>query len=99
METDGNPFDHVTVTRHRPRFVVEPAVIGWDAVAFTLRGEREAVACIPRRALGGFFIDLDEGKLDQPIERFLASPPSGRVLSASDQASEPGLFDEIASSG
>ncbi|MEY2449083.1 MAG: hypothetical protein QOH79_2559, partial [Acidimicrobiaceae bacterium] len=101
MATDGNrnPFDQVTTTHHRPRFVVEPAVIGWDAVAFKLRGERDGVACIPRRALAGFFSDLNQGKLDKPIERFLASPASGRVLSASGQTSEPGLFDELASAG
>lgn len=99
MANDGNPFERVTATHRRPRFVVEPAVIGWEAVAFRLVGDREAVACIPRRALAGFFSDLDAGKLDTPIERFLASPAAGRVLSASEQTSEPGLFDELASAG
>src|SRR4051794_38645839 len=94
---DSNPFERVLAVHHRPRFVVEPASISWDAVVFTLRGKRDAIACIPRRALTGFYADLDAGKLDQPIEAFLASPPTGRVLVANDQASEPGLFDELAS--
>ncbi|MEY2420981.1 MAG: hypothetical protein QOI95_1048 [Acidimicrobiaceae bacterium] len=93
---EANPFERVTEVHHRPRFVVEPATITWDAVAFRLRGERDAVACVPRRALAGFFVDLDGGKLDEPIERFLASPASGRVLSSSGQTSQPGLFDELA---
>jgi hypothetical protein len=96
---EDNPFERVPTVHHRPRFVVEPASISWDAVVFRLRGARVAVACIPRRALGGFFADLDAGKLDNSIEAFLASPPSGRVLASAEQASEPGLFDELGSAG
>jgi hypothetical protein len=94
---EENSFERATTVHQRPRFVVEPASISWDAVVFRLRGQRVAVACIPRRALDGFFADLDAGKLDKTIETFLASPPSGRVLSSAEQASEPGLFDELAS--
>ncbi|MEY2452516.1 MAG: hypothetical protein QOD92_2090 [Acidimicrobiaceae bacterium] len=73
--------------------------ITWDAVAFGLHGQRDAVACIPRQALAAFFEDLDAGRLDEPIREFLASPPADRVLRGTDQTTNPGLFDELASPG
>ena len=97
VANEGNPFEGVIAVQPRPRFVVEPAVIAWDGVAFRLRGNREGIANVPRRALAGFLADLDAGKLDRTIERFLAARASGRVLSASGPKSEPGLFDEMAS--
>jgi hypothetical protein len=45
------------------------------------------------------FEDLDAGRLDQPIREFLASPPADRVLRGTDQTTNPGLFDELASPG
>jgi hypothetical protein len=68
-------------------------------VAFAVRGERDAIVCIPRKALAAFYDDLDAGRLDDSILQFLASPPSGRVLRAVDQAGTPGLFDELSSPG
>jgi hypothetical protein len=94
-----NPFEGVVRSRQRPGYSVEPISIAWNAVAFRLRGGREGIACIPRAALAQFFDDLDAGRLDEPIGRFLDSPPRGRVLRASDQAGSAGLFDEIESSG
>jgi hypothetical protein len=94
---DPNPFERVGRARCRPRFTVEPVAIGWDAVVFSLVGERNAIACIPRRSLDVFLDDLDAERLDEPIGHFLASPPSGRVLQAADQTRVPGLFDEVSS--
>ncbi|MEY2460438.1 MAG: hypothetical protein QOG30_2268, partial [Acidimicrobiaceae bacterium] len=94
---DRNPFERVVLPRQRPGYTVEPMSIAWDAVAFRLRGVRRGIACIPRAALEQFLDDLDAGRLDEQIERFLASPPQGRVLQASDQTGSSGLFDEIAS--
>ena len=96
---EGNPFEGVVRPRQRPGYRVEPISIAWDAVAFRLRGGRDGIACIPRAALAQFFEDLDGGRLDEQISRFLASPPQGRVLQASDQTGSPGLFDELGSPG
>jgi hypothetical protein len=99
VDVRENPFDRVVESHRRPGYTVKPLAITWDAVAFELDGERVAVACIPRSALTGFFEDLDAGLLDSPIREFLTSPPSGRVLRATDQTTDPGLFDELASPG
>ncbi|MEY2420967.1 MAG: hypothetical protein QOI95_1034 [Acidimicrobiaceae bacterium] len=96
---EGNPFEGVVRSRRRAGYSVEPISIAWDAVAFRLRGARDGIACIPRAALSEFLDDLDAGRLDAQIVRFLASPPQGRVLRASDQSGSPGLFDEIGSTG
>lgn len=95
--TDTNAFERVGDVHPRPGYSVEPACVAWETVVFRLRGRRDAIACIPRAALEQFFVDLDAGRLDEPIDRFLASPPSGRVLRAADQTAKPGLFDELAS--
>jgi len=94
-----NPFEHVVRSRRRPGYVIEPISIAWDAVAFRLRGARDGVACVPRAALSQFVDDLDAGRIDEQINRFLASPPQGRILRASDQTGSPGLFDDISSVG
>ncbi|MEY2424083.1 MAG: hypothetical protein QOI95_4150 [Acidimicrobiaceae bacterium] len=94
---EASPFERVVESSRRPGYSVVPVAITWDAVAFGLHGERDAVACIPRPALAAFFEDLDAGRLDEPIRDFLASPSSGRVLRAADQTTNPGLFDELAS--
>jgi hypothetical protein len=94
-----NAFGEVVRPRVRPGYRVEPASIAWDAVVFDLRGERDGIVCIPRPALPEFLADLDAGRLDEQIGRFLASTPEGRVLRASDQTGSPGLFDEMASPG
>jgi len=90
-------FGRAVHRRVRPRFSVEPLSIAWEAVAFRVRGSREAVACVPRALLDSFFDELDAGRLDARIEAFLASPSQGRVLRASDQTSTAGLFDEMGS--
>jgi hypothetical protein len=92
-----NAFGEVVRPRVRPGYRVEPASIAWDAVVFDLHGARDGIVCIPRPALPEFLADLDAGRLDEQIGGFLASPPQGRVLRASDQTGGPGLFDEMAS--
>ena len=64
---------------------------------FDIHGARDAVACIPRRTLDEFVLDLDAGRLDQTINDFLAAPPADRVLMSSEQADEPRLYDAITS--
>ena len=92
-------FGRAVHRRTRPRYSVEPLSIAWEAIAFRVRGDRDAVACIPRSLLADFLDELDSGHLDAAIERFLASPPRGRVLRASSQTSDAALFDEMASPG
>jgi hypothetical protein len=92
-------FGRVGGTRQRFGYTIEPIAIAWDAIAFQLRGDRDAIACVPRAALAEFLDELDHGLLDDTIRSFLASPPQGRVLRATDQTGTPGLFDELASSG
>lgn len=96
---DSNPFERVVETRRRPRFSVEPLSVAWNAVAFRVTGDRECIACVPRAELTDFLDKLDAGALDSSIERFLAEPPSGRVLRAASQTSTTGLFDELSSPG
>jgi hypothetical protein len=95
----ADPFGQSVRVRTRPGFCVEPLAIAWNAVAFRLRGSRDGVACIPRAALAEFLDALDAGELDATIHRFLASPPQGRVLQASEQTERPGLFDELSTPG
>jgi hypothetical protein len=90
-------FGRAIHRRDRPHYSIEPLSIAWEAVAFRVRGVRDAVACVPRSLLADFLDELDAGHLDGTIETFLASPPRGRVLRASTQASDAGLFDEMAS--
>ncbi|MEY2423805.1 MAG: hypothetical protein QOI95_3872 [Acidimicrobiaceae bacterium] len=92
---ESNPFEQVTRSRVRPEFTVEPVSIAWDAVAFRVVGAREGIACVPRAELAGFFDELDAGRLDAAVCRFLASPPSGRILQTADQTRRTGLFDGI----
>ncbi len=94
---ERNGFDQVVLSRQRPGFAVAPLSIAWNAVAFTVRGSRAAVACVPRSGLTSFLDDLDAGRLDASIEAFLASPPAGRILRSATQAAKPGLFDAIGS--
>lgn len=94
-----NAFERVTRNRTRPGYRVEPVAIAWNAVVFALKGDREAIACIPRSALGTFVDDLDSGRLDDTIREFLASPPAGRVLRNSDQTTDARLFDSLESPG
>jgi hypothetical protein len=95
----ANAFEDVVRPRGRPGYRVDPASIAWDAVVFDLHGERDGIVCVPRPALPEFLADLDAGRLDEQIGRFLTSSPQGRVLRASDQTGSPGLFDEMASPG
>lgn len=92
----ATPFGRAVHRRERPSYVVEPLSIAWEAVAFRIRGVRDAVACIPRSSLSDFLDALESGQLDAAIEAFLASPPQGRVLRASGQTVDAGLFDEMA---
>lgn len=94
---EQDAFARAYGTRNRPGFSIEPEVIAWEAVAFRVRGERDAIVCAPRASLHEFIDRLDDGALDDAINAFLASPPCGRVLRASDQTQRPGLFDELAS--
>jgi hypothetical protein len=96
---DESALDRVLAPFQRPSFSLEPVAIAWYAVAFQVRGARDAVVGVPRRSLRAFLDDLDAGRLDEVIASFLASPPSGRVLRSADQLSRPGLFDELSSPG
>jgi hypothetical protein len=95
--TQPSPFEQVTRERTRAGFRIAPRSIAWNAVVFDIHGARDAVACIPRRTLDEFLLDLDAGRLDQTIDAFLAAPPANRVLVSSDQADEPRLYDSITS--
>jgi len=96
---EPNPFERIVSSRRRPHFAVEPAAVAWNAVAFRVWGEREAIACVPRAELTDFLDKLDAGALDEQINRFLESPPADRVLRVASQAERTGMFDEMASPG
>jgi len=91
-----NAFGRVIDRRSRAGYAVEPTAIAWNAVAFRVRGSRDAIACVPRAELDAFLDGLDAGRLDQEILDFLGTEPSGRVLRAAGQTRRTGLFDELA---
>ena len=94
--TPVDPFGRALQPRRRPRFAVEAVVVAWEAVVFRISGARVAFACVPRVDLDRFLTGLERGELDQRIESFLASPPSGRILADAGQATETAMFDDVA---
>ena len=80
----------------RPGFTLRPVAATWDFTVFEASGPgRRAYACIPRDSLPGFAAALEEGALDDPIAAYLALPSRRRVLSASQQTTRPGLYDQM----
>ena len=91
----GSPFGDAIVDRTRRWGQISATVMSWDVVIFAISGVRTAFAAVPRRELGLFLSDLDSGCLDDPIGRYLASPPNGsRLLSAAD-VERASLYDEV----
>jgi IPT/TIG domain/Cep192 domain 4 len=56
---------------------------------------RRAYACIPRDSLPGFVAALEEGALDDVVAAYLALTSRRRVLSAPEQTTRLGLYDQI----
>jgi hypothetical protein len=84
----------------RPGFIARPLVAMWHATVVELESDdRRAVACVPADRLDRFSHVLPTGALDDVVEGYLATAPSGRVLRASSQTSEPGLYDRVQSAG
>ena len=80
----------------RPGFTLRPVAVTWDFTVFEASGPaRSAYACIPRDSLRGFLAALKEGELDDPIAAYLALTSRRRVLSASQQTTRPGLYDQM----
>lgn len=80
----------------RPHFSTEAAIATWDVTIFRITGHRSAYAAVPRRYLSSFLPALQAGRLDDPIEAYLAAPPTGRTLGSHRRAvSGPALYDEI----
>ena len=80
----------------RPGFTLRPVAATWDFTVFEASGPgRKAYACIPRDSLRGFVTALGEGALDDAIAAYLALSTSRRILSASQQATRPGLYDQM----
>ena len=96
---DGTVFpDRPRLCAHtRPGFTLRPVAATWDFTVFEARGPaRSAYACIPRDSLPGFAAALEDGALDDAIAAYLALPSRRRVLSASQQTTRLGLYDQIA---
>src|SRR5262249_57654066 len=80
----------------RPGFILRPAGVTWDFTVFEACGPgRPAYACIPRASLPGFLAALEEGTLDDAIAAYLALTSRRRVLSAHEQTTRPGLYDQM----
>ncbi len=108
IETDGSdptgpgwppprsPFGQAIAPRRRRRYATTTVAGTWDVTVFRIDSSlRTAFAAIPRDALAAFLERLDQGLLDGAIEAFLESPPTGRILSAYAQVSEPGFYDGL----
>ena len=95
--TDGTVPDTPRLCAHvRPGFTLRPVAATWDFTVFEARGpERRAYACIPRGSLPGFVAALEQGALDDTIAAYLALTSRRRVLSACQQTTRPGLYDQM----
>jgi hypothetical protein len=80
----------------RPGFTLRPVAVTWDFAVFEATGPaRSAYACIPRDSLPAFAAALEEGALDDRIAAYLALTSRRRVLSAPEQTTRLGLYDQM----
>jgi hypothetical protein len=94
-----DPFGSATRLRTLRVAEVAPVMLTWDLAVFVLldrpRG-RTAFAAVPRGELAAFLDELDAGRLDGQIHRFLARRRWSRShLEAPDAVSTATLFDEL----
>jgi len=96
-----SPYGDALTPRDRRDFEVGVVALTWSFAVFLILGRRRfgpprrAFICVPRRHLARFLRLLDAEALDDPLRRYLAARPSGRLLGHRDQAIVPGLFDEL----
>jgi hypothetical protein len=101
-DAPSSPYGDALAARARDGYEVGLVALTWPVALFlvirrrwTLRPERRTFACVPRRELRAFLDALDSGRLDPILRAYLSSRPSGRILDRPEQATSPGLFDEI----
>ena len=80
---------------YRPSFSVQAVVAIWDFTVFRVNGRRHAFVTVPRNDLAGFLGDARTGRLDEPLERYLAANPRGAILETYYQGMERGVYDEM----
>jgi hypothetical protein len=96
-----SPFGDALVPRDRGNFEVGVVALTWPFAVFLVLGRRRfgsprrAFVCVPSGHLPQFLGLLDAGALDEVFRRYLAARGSGRLLADRDQATRPGLFDEL----
>lgn len=90
-----SPFGDAIADRTRRWGRISAAVMSWDVVIFALAGARTAFAAVPRHELSVFLCDLDAGRLDDAIGRYLAAPPNGSHLVSAADVARASLYDEV----
>ncbi|HYN70334.1 MAG TPA: hypothetical protein VEX41_09005 [Candidatus Eisenbacteria bacterium] len=94
-------FGDALTPRDRRDYEVGVVALTWPFAVFLLLGRRRigprrrAFVCVPSRRLPRFLRLLDAGALDDLLRRYLDARPTGRRLAHRDQATVPGLFDEL----
>ncbi|MEO8691877.1 MAG: hypothetical protein ABI658_00090 [Acidimicrobiales bacterium] len=93
--SDGSAFGDAIADRARPCGRISAAVMSWDVVIFAAVGVRTAFVAVPRRELAVFLADLDTGRLDDAIGRYLASPPNASRLNSAADVERASLYDHV----
>jgi hypothetical protein len=98
----ASPYGDALAARARDGYEVGLVALTWPVAVFLvlgrrrpLRPQRRAFACVPRRELRAFLDALDSARLDPVLRAYLSTRPSGRILGRPEQATSPGLFDEL----
>jgi hypothetical protein len=83
-------------TRARRGLAVRPLNATWDWVAFWVgTPDKSAVVNVPRRHLRTFLDELDRGRLDQLLLRYIERSRGGRILKLEAQTGQPGIYDSL----
>jgi hypothetical protein len=97
----SSAFGDALTPRDRRDYEVGVVALTWPFAVFLVLGRRRigpprrAFVCVPSRHLPRFLRLLDAGALDDLLRRYLDSRPTGRLLAHPDQATVPGLFDQL----
>jgi hypothetical protein len=97
-KVEVGPFGRIIQPIGRGDFELAPVMVTWGLCVLLLVNRarsRRAFVNLPASTLVGFFQALDEGRLDAIFLRYLDLPASGRRLTSSSQAREPGLYDVL----
>ncbi len=84
--------------RRRPAFHLAPVMLSWQTAVFVVAGteeSRRAFVAVPGMRLEAFVAALDDGRLDAPVEAYLAARASPRTLRSARDARTVGIFDRL----